>query len=179
MTGHSNSPGYSLYELLVTLGLFALMLTLGIPSMGSIVANHRLRTEVDALFHAIHHARKESVVRRRVMTICPTRDGLSCGTRADWSAGWMLFVNVDRDSPAVRDENEPLVKYYAVQPQNRVVANRSSFSLRSTELRATNGTLVFCDRAGRARSRALVVSYTGRPRVAYEDTRGRPYRCPD
>ena len=43
----------------------------------------------------------------------------------------------------------------------------------------TNGTLIFCDRAGRARPRALVISYTGRPRVAYEDTRGRPYRCPD
>lgn len=171
--------GYSLYELLITLGLFGLMLTLGIPSMGNIVADHRLRTEVDALFHAIHHARKESVVRRRVMTICPTRDGVSCGDRADWSAGWMLFVNVDRDQPAVRDDNEPIVRYFEVRPENRVLANRSSFSLRSTQLRATNGTFVFCDRAGRGRPRALVVSYTGRPRVAYEDTRGRPYRCPD
>ena len=113
------------------------------------------------------------------MTICPTRDGRTCGSRADWSAGWMMFVNIDRDRPAVRDADEPVVRHISVQPQNRVVANRSSFSLRSTELRAPNGTLIFCDRAGRARSRALVVSYTGRPRVAYEDTRGRPYRCPD
>ena len=179
MPGIFRSAGYSLYELLMTLGLFALLLTVGIPSMGNIVANHRLRTEVDALFHAIHHARKESVVRRRVMTICPTRDGQSCGTRADWSVGWMMFVNSDRDRPAVRDDDEPRVKHISVQPQNRISANRSSFSLRSTELRATNGTLVFCDRAGRARPRALVISYTGRPRVAYEDTRGRPYRCPD
>lgn len=174
-----SGAGYSLYELLMTLGLFALVLTLGIPSLGSIVANHRLRTEVDTLFHAIHHARKASVVRRREVTICPSSDGLSCGSRTDWSVGWIMFVNIDRDSPAVRDDDEPIIKHITVQPRNQVVANRGSFSLRATALRATNGTLIFCDRADRARPRALVISYTGRPRVAYQDTRGRPYRCPD
>ena len=67
--------GYSLYELLMTLGLVTLIMTLGVPSFGAIVANQRLRVEVDALFHAIHLARKESIVRRRVMSLCPTRDG--------------------------------------------------------------------------------------------------------
>ena len=41
--------GYSLYELIMTLALFATVLTLGIPSFGAILANHRLRTEVDHL----------------------------------------------------------------------------------------------------------------------------------
>lgn len=169
--------GYSLYELIMTLALFATVMTLAIPSFGAIVANHRLRTEVDHLFHAIHHARKESIVRRRVVTICPTPDGISCGD--DWSTGWMMFVNMDRDWPARREPNEPVIKWIKTQPENRIVANRRSFSLRSVALRATNGTLVFCDRAGRTKPRALVISYTGRPRVAYEDRRGRPYSCPD
>ena len=179
MRYRSTSGGYSLYELVMTLGLFALVLTLGLPSLGAIVANSRLRVEVDQFFHAVHLARKESIVRRRVMTICPTRNGTDCGGRADWSEGWMLFVNVDRDLPAARDRDEPVVKWVLVQPGNRIVANRDSFSLRATDLRATNGTLVFCDRNGRARPRALVVSYTGRPRVAYETTRGQPYDCAD
>jgi len=169
--------GYSLYELIMTLAVFATVLTLGLPAFGAIVANHRLRTEVDHLFHAIHHARKESVVRRRVITLCPTDDGQACGL--DWSSGWMMFVNIDRDWPAKREENEPVIKWIQTQPENRIVANRRSFSLRSVDLRATNGTLIFCDRAGRARPRALVVSYTGRPRVAYSDQRGRPYSCLD
>jgi len=179
MSQRTKTGGYSLYELVMTLGLAALVLTLGVPSFGAIVANHRVRVEVDALFHAIHQARQESIVRRRVMTLCPTLDGANCEPGADWSTGWMLFVNVDRDWPAVRDPDEPVVKRVEVRPGVQITANRQSFSLRATELRATNGTLVFCDRAGRARPRALVVSYTGRPRVAYEDTRGRPYACPD
>ena len=171
--------GFSLYELVMTLGLITLVTTLAVPSFGAIAANHRLRVETDKLFHAIHHARKESVVRRRVVTICPTIDGQNCGNAADWSAGWMMFVNIDRDWPATRETDEPVIKWLKVHPRTRVAANRRSFSLRSVDLRATNGTLVFCDRASRGRPRALVVSYTGRPRVAYENTRGRPYRCPD
>ena len=38
----SNFSGFSLYELLMTVTLVALVLTLGIPSFGNIVANHRL-----------------------------------------------------------------------------------------------------------------------------------------
>ena len=97
----------------------------------------------------------------------------------DWSVGWMTFVNIDRDWPAIRDTGQPVLRRFEVNPTSRILANRRSFSLRSTDLRATNGTLIFCDRAGRAKPRALVVSYTGRPRVAYEDSRGRPYECAD
>jgi type IV fimbrial biogenesis protein FimT len=179
MTTQRPVNGYSLYELIMTLGLAGLILTIGLPSFGNIVANQRLRTEVDALFHAIHLARKESIVRRRVVSICPTRDGQACVDTTDWSAGWMTFVNIDRDWPANRDTNEPVLHRYEVNPTSQIMANRRSFSLRSTELRATNGTLIFCDRAGRAKPRALVVSYTGRPRVAYKDSRGRPYKCAD
>ena len=35
------SGGYSLYELVMTLGLISVILTLGIPSFSTIVANNR------------------------------------------------------------------------------------------------------------------------------------------
>ncbi len=179
MTMRRFANGYSLYELIMTLGLIGLILTLGLPSFGNIVANQRLRTEVDAVFHAIHLARKESIVRRRVVSICPTVDRQVCTAGTDWSVGWMTFVNIDRDWPATRDPDEPILHQFDVDPATRILANRRSFSLRSTDLRATNGTLIFCDRAGRAKPRALVVSYTGRPRVAYKDSRGKDYKCAD
>ncbi len=171
--------GYSLHELIMTIALVAVIATLGVPSFGNILANQRLRVEVDAVFHAIHLARKESIVRRRVISICPTMDGVACTGDMDWSPGWMTFVNIDRDWPAVRDMDEPVLRWATVDSTTRILANRSSFSLRSTELRATNGTLIFCDRSNKATPRALVVSYTGRPRVAYKDSRGQPYNCAD
>ena len=61
----TSQRAYSLYGLLMMLSVFALMMALGLPSLGNMVASHRLRVEIDGLFHAIHLARKESVVRRR------------------------------------------------------------------------------------------------------------------
>lgn len=171
--------GYSLYELLMTLALVSVVLLVGMPSFGRLAAEQRLRSEVDRLFHAVHLARKASVTRRRAVTICPSADGASCRDGMDYSAGWILFVNSDRDEPPVRDAQEALLAARRVEPQVRIHANRRGFTFRSTVLRATNGTLVFCDRSGRAATRALVVSYTGRPRVTRAHRSGAPYRCPD
>lgn len=179
MQHRSRTPGYSLYELLMTIAVAAAVLTLGVPSFGGLLADQRLRVEVDALFHAIHVARKASLVRRRVVTLCPTYNGNVCEPGPDWSMGWMMFVNTDRDEPAVRDNDEAVLLLHDVDRNTRITANRQSFTLRSTALRATNGTLVFCDRAGRAVPRALVVSYTGRPRVTRTDGNGKAYACPE
>ena len=179
MLVRGSAKAFSLYELIITVAVVGTILSLGIPSFGSIVADHRLRTDVDALFHAVYLARKESVFRRRAVTLCPTDGARDCLQDNDWSAGWMMFVNLDRDLPAVRDPGEPVLKEYSAGGHSRVIANRRSFSFRTTALRATNGTVIFCDKSGRTEPRALVISYTGRPRVARNDRRGRPYECPE
>jgi type IV fimbrial biogenesis protein FimT len=90
-----------------------------------------------------------------------------------------MFENSDRDEPPQRDPGEPLLQGHLVHPDVRITANRRGFTLRATQKRATNGTFVVCDRAARAVPVALIVSYTGRPRAAEKDTRGRPYSCAD
>ena len=90
-------PGYSLYELLMTLALVAIILALGIPSFSGTVARNRISAEINALFHAMHVARKESIMRRQVVSLCPSNDSLSCKPGRDWSNGWLMFENHDRD----------------------------------------------------------------------------------
>ena len=116
-------------------------------------------------------------MRRRAVTLCPSRDGQNCEPGFDWSGGWIMFVNLDRDAPARRDSDEPVLQQFSVSLHNKVTANRRSFSFRTTALRATNGTIIFCDKARRAAARALIVSYTGRPRVSRIDRSGKPYQC--
>jgi len=148
-----------------------------LPSLASLVADQRLRVETDALFHAIHLARKESIVRRRVVTICPSRDARSCDPDGNWSAGWIVFANFDRSGLTERLAGETLLRSHAVGETARLRSNRAGYSFRATFERATNGTIIVCDESGRAPARAVVVSYTGRPRVARTDSRGRPYAC--
>ena len=78
--------GFTIYELLMTLVLIGVLASLSIPGFSKIVARNRMSTEINALFHAIHVARKESIMRRQVVSICPSLDGASCKPGKDWSA---------------------------------------------------------------------------------------------
>lgn len=171
--------GYTLLELLITTLVLALLSAIAIPSLSASLARQRQRAEIDALFHAVHVARKESIMRRKAVSICPSNDATTCGDDARWSSGWLMFENTDRDSPPRIDPGEVLLQHHAVDPEMAIHANRRGFTLRATYLRATNGTIVVCDRQGRIAARALVISYSGRPRVASQTTRGRPYACPN
>ena len=171
--------GFTLHEVLITLLIVAVLAGLGLPQFSQIGARTRISTEIDALFHAVHLARKESIMRRQVVSICPSDDGARCTPGRDWSGGWIMFNNRDRDEPPQLDAGEPLLRVHRASDRVRITANRRGFTLRATQKRATNGTIVVCDRAGRARPKALVISYTGRPRVAFETTRGEPYVCAD
>ena len=171
--------GFSLYELLITIAIASTVLAIGVPSFGALIARNRLHIEINALFHAIHVARKESIMRRQVVSLCPSPDGQQCQPGRDWSQGWIMFNNIDRDEPPQVDRGESVLQIHRVSEAVNLVANRRGFTLRATFLRATNGTFIACDPASRTPARALVVSYTGRPRVALENTRGEPYSCAD
>jgi type IV fimbrial biogenesis protein FimT len=57
-----------------------------------------------------------------------------------------------------------------------VISNRPYYEFRPGR-RSTNGSIVFCDGRGAVAARAVIVSYTGRPRVARVDAEGRPLKC--
>ena len=176
---HKRKRGFTLYELVVTLGLVAILFALAIPSFAASLARQRQRVEIDALFHAVHLARKESVMRRKVVSLCPSFNGETCSPDRDWSQGWLMFENKDRDSPPRVDTGEPVLTRHVVAEGIKISANRRAFTLRATFLRATNGTFVVCDVSNRIAPKALVISYTGRPRVARRKTNGDAYSCTD
>ena len=175
----AKSKGFTLYELLITTILLALLAGVAIPSFSDTLARQRQRAELDALFHAVHLARKESIMRRKVVSLCPSADGRRCAPSRDWSLGWLMFENKDRDSPPSVDPGEPILRTHGAQQQLRITANRKGFTFRATFLRATNGTIVVCDSDNRIAPKALVISYTGRPRVAGHSPDGELYSCAD
>jgi type IV fimbrial biogenesis protein FimT len=60
-----------------------------------------------------------------------------------------------------------------------MTGNRIRFSYRPFGRRSTNGTVTYCDDRGADAARAVIVSYTGRPRTASLAPGGKPLRCPD
>lgn len=174
----SRPGGYTLYELLVTIGVASVVMLIGAPPLGDLVARNRLVAEVNALHHALHLGRQEAIKRRLNLVLCQSTDGTTCSRDADWGRGWILFVDGDDDGRADATPAEPVLRRH--EPADGVVirTNRLRYTLRGVRRRNTNGTFLLCDRAGRAEDRALIVSYTGRPRSAPGSSAPASLACP-
>lgn len=171
--------GITLIEILTTLTVLSILGALAAPTFSNLRRDAERTATVNRFFHAIFLARSESMKRGAMISICKSANGETCIYRgAEWSAGWLVFVNTDRDEPPARDPQEDIIAVYEGWERGRITSNRLAYSFRPHIQGVVNGTIVFCDSRGAAHARAIIISHTGRPRVAQRDSRGRPLPCP-
>ncbi len=157
--------GFTLWELLCTLGIAVVVFTAGMPAFRIFLLDARLTADVNAWVLAVQLARNEAAKRGRPVIVCPTDDLARCvGSDSRLRRGWMVFVNLDDNYPLQRSPAEPLLYAHSPQITGSILSNRPYYEFRP-DRRSTNGTTVFCDRRGVAAAKAVIVSYTGRPRV--------------
>lgn len=171
--------GVTLIELLITLAIAAILLGAAVPSFAEMQRNSVRRSAVNDYWHAIFLARNEAIKRNGVVVLCKSSDGQHCEPGADnWSGGWLVFHNLDRDEPAQRDSNEPVLHSYNANPNILIRSNRNNFTFRPIAQGAVNGTITFCDDRGSEAARSIIISHTGRPRHSTRDASNRPIACP-
>jgi type IV fimbrial biogenesis protein FimT len=172
------AAGTTLVELLTAVAVVAVLATLAAPGFQTLYQDGRRTAAVNGFLHTLFLARSEAIKRAQIVSVCHSSDGQNCGAGVDWNTGWIVFVNRDRDEPPVRDATEPLILSSAGWPGLSITSNRRAYSFRPVMQAVVNGTILFCDARGSAQARAIIVSHTGRPRVAQRDAEGKPLRCP-
>jgi len=172
------AQGFTLFELLGTLLVAGVLLGVAAPSFRGFVLDSRRTADVNAFVLAVQVARSEAAKRSHSVILCKTPDWHRCaGAELRFDAGWMVFANVDGNLPPERSAAEPMLYAYVPTLEGTIAGNRPFFEFRPLLRRSTNGTVVFCDRRGAAAARAVIVSYTGRPRVDQADPDGKPLVC--
>ncbi len=169
----------TLLELMLALAVLAIVLATAIPALDAVLLNIRMSNNVNELIHSLYNARQNANATGTSTALCGSRDGIQCSTTRDWTGGWLLFANNDADEPPQIDAGEGILAVGRLSPQLHLYANRTAFIARPFGLRSTNGTLVWCDRRGAAHARAVIVSFTGKPRSSATTTGGTPLTCPD
>ncbi len=87
----NNQRGFTLIELIVTLAIAAVMLTLAAPSFLAFKRNSELISQANGLVAALNTARTEAMKRGLGAMVVP-RDGQT------WASGWRVFVDTNSDS---------------------------------------------------------------------------------
>ncbi len=170
--------GYTLPELVFTMAIAVGMLGWGVPTFRDLQRNAARTREVNQFIQAVYLARSEAIKRNRVVSLCPSLDAEDCAPAGTtWQTGWIVFVNGDRDSPAVRDDDEELLRVYAPWPGGSLIANRTTLSFRPFGQMGVTATFTFCDDRGSPAARAVIISQTGRPRVSDRSASNTPLSC--
>lgn len=173
----TRADGITLPELLAAVAVLSVCLAIGVPAFSDFVLDNRLAAATNSLMRSVRLGWETAQNRLGEVVVCGSVDGQHCSNTSDWRAGWLVFANLDRRSPAQVDPGDEVLSVAPGDSSIAVQSNRSAYVLRPVPYRSTNGTIVLCDRRGPPKARAVIVSYTGRPRVADRDAQGRTLTC--
>ena len=174
--------GFTLAEVLTTLGIFGVSLSLVVPSLDSVTRSNLRANAINELVATLHVARSEAITRNAPIVVCPSQDGRTCA-RVAWESGWIRFVDSNGDYLAGADE--PLLGATPALGGLRIhtEAFETAFGYASTGRVAGpdgaegGGDFTFCGNGNSADAQVVLVSALGQPVLASRHADGREPDC--
>lgn len=125
MKNPNTFKGFTLLELLVVLGMMAILVTLAAPSFIGSIKRNGVLSEQRELKLDVAYARSEAVSRGSSVGICASSDGASCNDNDNWSAGWLVFLDNGNGDDGVASDGrlnggEELLRVYRYYGQNTI-----------------------------------------------------------
>jgi type IV fimbrial biogenesis protein FimT len=143
--------GFTFIELVMTVAVMAVVITIGLPSFQSVIVSTRLSTYTNDMVGALNLARSEAVKRNKNVAIASDAAG--------WQNGWTVFV--DEDGNGSLDYNEEVIRKYDTVGQNislKIPANLgSSITYQPSGRTTTTNSFYFCSPAKQADFRRVVI----------------------
>jgi type IV fimbrial biogenesis protein FimT len=174
--------GFTLVELIVTLVVAAILLTLAAPNLGVFLQRDRLGAQANELLSDLAYARSEAIKRGAVVIVCKTTNPTAAAPGCDntvanpWTGGRVIWVDTDNSGTMqaaevlrVRQELDG-----ASGSGNALYgdgnANGTANEVRFTQLGMagppnSNTQFVLCDNRGPSEGLAVAIGVTGRARV--------------
>ena len=153
--------GFTLYELMITLLIVGVVLTLGMPNLTAFTQNSRITTTANDLHAAFQVARSEAARAKSNITICASNNSMTAGAdcQGNWEDGFIVFVDSNGDIARAGASETVLRAHPAIaNGVNLVLANNATFfSYASTGLGRGNvggaaaiSQVIICDDRGLA-----------------------------
>ena len=177
--------GFTLPELLVTLTIVAVMITVGIPSLIRLTEESRVRSDMRLLHRTFALAHSNAVMTGSHITLCPLDNAGGC--TKDWSGQLVMFT--DSNDNQSLDTGEVVVAELAAIDDGRISRSYGSrdavtFGPLGSAF-GHNATLKYCFNGSSVLGGTLIVSGPGRIRLGEdadhnglpEDSSGKDIDC--
>lgn len=161
--------GFTLLELLIAIAVSTILLVLGVPSFMRMMAENQIDSTTASLYASLTYARSEAITRNVPVVLCKSSDGANCAASGDYSAGWLVYANLDGSTSGaepdagdtVLDSHQALEGDFTLSSDdlpNRVVYRPSGRA-------AADGAFRLCPGDTAIAGASIEITSTGRPRI--------------
>ncbi len=172
--------GFTLFELVITLTIAAILVTIAIPAFSRTIAKTRLRSQLQIVFTHHQLARSEAIKTSQRVTLCKSDNGTQCTSEASWSEGWIVFSDPDLDK-TVNNSDRIIVVQQALASSlslnYRGFGSPNYISYFADGRSTSNGTFTLCDQYGAPDAKSVIISRTGRARIDSKTASGKALDC--
>ncbi|AXR07215.1 GspH/FimT family pseudopilin [Salinimonas sediminis] len=158
--------GLTLVELMITIAIAAILMTIGAPGISSMLQQNRIIADINNLSAVARAARFSAVDEGSNVVLCPTKDYNSC--TGSWQEGKMAFI--DSNSNGNRENGEAMIAAVdQVSGTSTVSGISGTLTFRPDGSISNQAAIVVCPTSGDAKqASALILSLFGRIAVAVD-----------
>jgi type IV fimbrial biogenesis protein FimT len=149
------SFGFTLIELMVTIVVGAILITMAVPAFQNFLRNDRQWTTANSLVMSLNAARSEAIKQDTSVSVCPTANGTSCSASSTWSQGWIVLSSVSGSTPALT------VSPLATGTTLTEASGLTAVTFLSTGMVSAQAAFTLCDARGATQARYVQVGPTG------------------
>lgn len=159
--------GLTLIELMVAVAVLAILLSIGIPSFQSLVAQNRATSAANELQSTLQFARSTAIAQARPVTVCAANFATSpptcitSPTVRNWSGGWIVLQ---------QGQTQPLRERRALHPSISLTGHpQRVYSTTGTLLGQTDTQFDLAVASGPGATRRVCMSLSGSSRIVSGD----------
>lgn len=155
--------GFTLIELMVTLSVLLILITVGVPSLSGYLHSQRLNTVTQLLKDSYSQARYQAVTGKKSVTLCPLDPNAgTCGN--SWDDGIMVYIDQNGDGAYAATDDLRLRQVDFPAGVSVSIAGRTQVRLSAAGTTADTGTFTISV-TGSTTKKTLVIHSSGRIRL--------------
>lgn len=170
--GRLISSGFSLVELMVTVAIASILMSVAGPTLITSIKSNRLTAQINSVSASLFITRSEAVKQStNTLVMCASTDSVSCDTN-NWENGWIIFIDADADNTL--DVAEELVKVVTpLEGDNKLrtsgFTNLGHLTFDKNGMPDSSGTFTLCDDRGVTFAKAAILSIVGHTRLGVDE----------